>query len=75
MIPRCAVAGALCAGTLGATAVVISVPSEYSPGDVLQAMMFGIGEALLLAGAAGAFAGLLIGLLAYLMRAVKRRLF
>lgn len=74
LILRCAAVGWAGAGTLGAIFVVISVPGEYPLGDVPSATMFGVGEAFGLAGLAGGCAGLLVGVLAYLVRAAKRRL-
>lgn len=68
LIPRCIVVGAICAGTLAAVVTVINVFGDYPAKDVVQAMLFGIVEALVLGGVAGCVLGLLVGVFAYVMR-------
>jgi hypothetical protein len=74
LILRCAVVGSVCAGTIASILVVVGAVRNYSWDDVAQAALFGVVEAFVLAGSAGALLGLVVGLFAYLVRAAKRHL-
>ena len=73
LVLRCVVIGWLCAGTLGALYVMITVPGEYSLEDVVPAMLFGMAEAFVFAGLAGGCVALVAGLLAQVVRGTRRK--
>jgi hypothetical protein len=73
LILRCVVVGWICTGTLAALVTVANVVGEYSLNSVVQAALFGMVEAFVLAGFVGGFVGLLVGLVAHLTRAAIRR--
>jgi len=72
LVLRCVVIGGSCTGTIAAAATVINVIRTYPADHVVQAALFGIFEALVLAGAVGAVLGLAVGVVAYLTRSAVR---
>jgi hypothetical protein len=68
LIPRCVVIGSTSLGVAGAIYGVVA-GVEYPP-----TAWFAVFEGAVLAGAAGAVIGLLVGLVAYLSAAVGRRI-
>jgi len=73
LILRCTVVGGSCTGTIAAVLTVINVIGTYPADHVVQAALFGIVEAFVLAGAAGCTLGLAVGVFAYLSQKAIHR--
>jgi hypothetical protein len=73
VIRRCVVIGWVSTGTLAAVITVINVIREYPLDGVVQAALFGIIEAFVLAGFVGGCIGFLVGLVARLDAREKQR--